>query len=95
MLIADARSTQAALQKYSDIKQSGSFEYDVDEGTLNQLGYHLLQSGRKEDAIQIFKRNVEEYPKSSNVYDSMGEAYALRGKKNRPSELGEIDRTGY
>jgi predicted Zn-dependent protease len=94
MLIADARSTQAALQKYSDIKQSGSFEYDVDEGTLNQLGYHLLQSGRKEDAIQIFKRNVEEYPKSSNVYDSMGEAYALRGKKNWPSELGEIDRTG-
>jgi CubicO group peptidase (beta-lactamase class C family) len=82
MLITDLRGTPAALQKYSDIKKSGSSEYELDEGTLNQLGYHLLQSERKEDAIQVFKRNVEDYPKSSNVYDSLGEAYMDAGQKD-------------
>jgi CubicO group peptidase (beta-lactamase class C family) len=81
MLIADLRGTAAALQKYSDIQKSGSSEYSLDEIALNQLGYHLLQSGRKEDAIQAFKRNVEDYPKSSNVYDSLGEAYMAAGQK--------------
>jgi hypothetical protein len=74
MFIADLKGTPAALQKYSDIKKSGSSEYELDEGALNQLGYHLLQSERNEDAIRVFKRNVEDYPTSSNVYDSLGEA---------------------
>jgi CubicO group peptidase (beta-lactamase class C family) len=82
MLIADLRGTPAAMRKYSDIQKSGSSEYGLDEGTLNQLGYHLLQSGRKEDAIQVFKRNVEDYPKSSNVYDSLGEAYMAAGQRD-------------
>jgi tetratricopeptide (TPR) repeat protein len=34
-----------------------------------------------EDSIRIFQKNVEEYPESSNVYDSLGEAYAAAGKK--------------
>jgi CubicO group peptidase (beta-lactamase class C family) len=82
MLVADLRGTHAAMQKYADLKKTGSSEYDVDEGTLNQLGYHLLRSGRKEDAIQAFRLNVEEYPKSSNVYDSLGEAYMAAGQKD-------------
>jgi tetratricopeptide (TPR) repeat protein len=82
MLIADLRGTPAAMQKYSQIQKSGSSEYELDEGTLNQLGYHLLQSGRNEEAIQAFKRNVEDYPKSSNAYDSLGEAYMAAGQKD-------------
>jgi CubicO group peptidase (beta-lactamase class C family) len=82
MLVADLRGTHAAMQKYADLKKTGSSEYDVDEGTMNQLGYHLLQSGRKEDAIQAFRLNVEAYPKSSNVYDSLGEAYMAAGQKD-------------
>ena len=82
MLIADLRDAHVAMRKYEDLKKTGSSEYEVNEGTLNQFGYHLLQSGRKEDAIQVFKRNVEEYPKSSNVYDSLGEAYMAAGQKD-------------
>ena len=82
MLVADLRGTHAAMQKYADLKKTGSSEYDMDEGTLNQLGYHLLRSGRKEDAIQAFRLNVEEYPKSSNAFDSLGEAYMAAGQKD-------------
>jgi cytochrome c-type biogenesis protein CcmH/NrfG len=33
------------------------------------------------DAIEVFKLNVEDHPQSFNVYDSLGEAYAVNGDK--------------
>jgi predicted Zn-dependent protease len=43
----------------------------------------LLQKGRNADAIAILKLNVEEYPKSGNVYDSLAEAYVRDGQKEQ------------
>jgi len=34
-----------------------------------------------EDAIEVFKANVEEYPKSADVYASLGQAYIRSGQK--------------
>ena len=48
---------------------------------LNTAGYSLLNQNRIKDAIDIFKKNVELYPESSNVYDSLGEAYMKNGDK--------------
>ena len=50
-----------------------------DENQLNQFGYQLLFAGRTDDAIQIFKKNVELHPDSWNVYDSLGEGYVNKG----------------
>src|SRR5271165_154672 len=80
-LVEAMRGTQAAMQEYQYIKKATPPLYGVSEDTLNQLGYGLLSSGKTEDAIQVFKLNVEEYPKSSNPYDSLGEAYMKAGKK--------------
>jgi Tfp pilus assembly protein PilF len=33
-----------------------------------------------EEAIAVFKSNVERYPNSANVYDSLAEAYEKGGK---------------
>jgi cytochrome c-type biogenesis protein CcmH/NrfG len=33
------------------------------------------------DAIAVFELNAEAYPSSSNVYDSLGEAYVVAGDK--------------
>lgn len=49
------------------------------ENDLNNAGYFLLNHSKIKDAIDIFKKNVELYPKSSNVYDSLGEAYMKNG----------------
>ena len=35
------------------------------------------------EAIEIFKLNVEAYPQSSNVYDSLGEAYMVKGDRQQ------------
>lgn len=46
------------------------------------MGYGLLSSGDEANidrAIETFSYNVEIYPESAKVYDSLAEAYAARG----------------
>jgi CubicO group peptidase (beta-lactamase class C family) len=82
LLIARVKGAPAALRRYTEYKKSGSAKDKVEEGTLNRLGYTLLRSGQAQDAIVIFERNVQEYPKSANVYDSLAEAYMDAGQKD-------------
>lgn len=70
----------AALQQYNALKAGDRGTYDFRESELNQLGHELLAAGRTDDAIAIFKANVDTYPKSFNTHDSLGEAYAAAGK---------------
>ena len=58
-------------------KLSKEFGYEIitPEGPVNLLGYRLLGEKKMEEAIAVFKRNVEVYPESVNVYDSLGDAY--------------------
>ena len=53
--------------------------YRVNEGEMNMLGYNFLQSGKTAEAVEVFKLNTALYPESSNVYDSLGEAYLAAG----------------
>ncbi|HWS90390.1 MAG TPA: alpha/beta hydrolase-fold protein [Pyrinomonadaceae bacterium] len=50
------------------------------EALMNQVGYQLLGQGNMEEAVAAFKLNVERYPGSANVYDSLAEAYERGGK---------------
>lgn len=63
-------------------KLSDRFGYSVPtpENLINQLGYQLLGRGQADEAIEVFKTNVERYPASANVYDSLAEAYERGGK---------------
>ncbi len=51
----------------------------ANENQLNTHGYQLLGQNKVDDAILVFKTNVNKYPKSWNVYDSLAEAQALNG----------------
>jgi len=75
---------QAALQVYDALKNAKSSDYDVGESELNTLGYQLLYGDQRAgDAIAVFKLNTTEHPFSSNAFDSLGEAYAKNGQKDR------------
>jgi predicted alpha/beta superfamily hydrolase len=50
------------------------------ESKINQLGYAFLGMKKVDEAIAAFKRNVELYPASANVYDSLGDGYEAAGK---------------
>ena len=72
-----------AIKVYRDLKKSNPDNYGFNENVLNMLGYYLIGKDRLDDAINIFKLNVKEYPKSFNVYDSLGEAYMNQGDIRR------------
>jgi CubicO group peptidase (beta-lactamase class C family) len=82
VLISKLKGTEAALERYTELKRSQSADHPIVESTLNELGYTLLSSGQAQDAITVFRRNAQEYPKSANVYDSLGEAYMRAGRKD-------------
>lgn len=77
------KDVNSAIRQYYYLKNNHQDKYDFGENELNNLGYILLETGKITEAIEIFKLNVEVYPESANVYDSLGEAYM----KNGDSEL--------
>ena len=75
------RGLEPALRQYHDRKSSADFY--LTEVEINGLGYKLLAAKKFSEAIEIFKLNVAAYPQSSNVYDSLGEAYMLGGDREQ------------
>lgn len=53
----------------------------ANEAEINQYGYQLLNLGQNDRAIEILTINTQRFPKSANAFDSLGEAYALKGDK--------------
>lgn len=51
------------------------------ENELNNYGYQLLAAKAQDKAIEVFVLNTQRHPKSANTFDSLGEAYALKGDK--------------
>lgn len=51
------------------------------ETELNTYGYQLLGQGEHDKAIEMFKLNTQRHPKSANTWDSLGEAYFIKGDK--------------
>ena len=86
----DFKSVEEHYQKLSK-----KFKYDipVPELLINQLGYQSLFADRFDEAIAIFKTNVERYPESANVYDSLAEAYERTGKLELAAPLYEKAQT--
>ena len=77
--VIDERGIDAALAEYRSQKARGFGDLYTNEGDINALGYRLLSRKRMPEAIEILKLNVEAYPNSANVYDSLGEAYFVSG----------------
>lgn len=70
---------------FIEIAEDGTREL-IAEPLLNEQGYVYLRQGDVERAIEIFKRNVEYFPESWNVYDSLAEAYEQAGDRERAIE---------
>ena len=74
----------AELRRFFFAAQTDTINYAVDEGEMNRLGYHVLyQRKAPADAVLIFTLNAEAFPRSGNVYDSLGEAYLVAGDSTR------------
>ncbi|HEX8495016.1 MAG TPA: tetratricopeptide repeat protein [Pyrinomonadaceae bacterium] len=72
---------QLAKKLFWEYKNDPANAYLNIETPVNALGYRLMEMKRLEQAIEIFKLNVEAFPHSANTYDSLGEAYMNAGNK--------------
>ena len=82
---------EAAVRQYRRLRAEEPAAYNFSERELNRLGYRLVGTGDIAAAIRIFQLNVEAYPRSGNVYDSLGEAYRRAG--NRPLAIESYRRS--
>ncbi|WP_310554408.1 serine hydrolase [Flavobacterium sp.] len=69
----------SGLEKLKELKKSD--KYSIKESEINDAGYQFLQIDKVTEAIEFFKINIENFPKSGNAYDSLGEAYLKSGNK--------------
>jgi tetratricopeptide (TPR) repeat protein len=74
---------------YQRARRGGSRVVLFPEGEMNLYGYQLLQEGKAADAVDVFKLNVDAYPQSANVYDSLSDAYLEAGNRAEALRLAE------
>jgi len=78
------KGTGPGFRVYHEMKMTRGLQSGlIPEQTINEIGYMLLQLNRDDEAIELFRFNIEEYPDSWNVYDSLAEVYANTGDKQR------------
>ena len=74
------KGMDAGITLYKAIKDSEV--YDLNERDMNAMGYQLMGSKKVEEAANVFELIIEAFPKSSNAYDSYGEALMTLGKND-------------
>lgn len=79
--LSQANDLKSFKAKVVEFKNNPVNAYQNVEAEVNTIGYRLLQMKKIDEAVEIFKINVELYPESANVYDSLAEAYMNQGNK--------------
>lgn len=82
----DAFTAAVLAEHYGKLAERFGYDCRPAESYYNGVGYDLLRQGSVAPALELFKANVLFYPESANVYDSLGEAYAAAGDKERAIE---------
>jgi tetratricopeptide (TPR) repeat protein len=73
---------EALDRHFARLSEAYGYAIVTPERSINALGRRRLREGALERARAVFEVNVARYPRSPNVYDSLGEAL---------KELGELD----
>lgn len=71
---------------YAKVTGFLGYENKPDEQMINGMGYQLMEMDKHDLAKQFFEMNIEYYPKSFNVYDSLGDYYLAIDNKEKAKE---------
>ncbi len=78
-----AQSVRSLTEHYHMVSMEMGYQVLPPESYVNNLGYGFLQNKNNEKAFAFFDMNIQNYPKSGNVYDSMGDFYVATGDKEK------------
>jgi predicted alpha/beta superfamily hydrolase len=73
--ITPAEALEKITSHFKMVSENLGYEILPDEGIVNNIGYGFMGNGKSDHAYAFFKLNVDNFPMSSNVYDSMGDYY--------------------
>jgi tetratricopeptide (TPR) repeat protein len=77
------RTKAALLEKKGDAKAAAALRAEAltlaTEVDVNLLGYQLLGDGKTAEALELFRKNTKDNPRSWNVWDSLAEGLAKSG----------------
>lgn len=85
--IIERQGFEKAVEIFKQLKQKEPANPVIREAEVNALGYEILGQKKFALAIDVFKLNVEAYPKSANSYDSLAETYLGTGEKELALKL--------
>lgn len=63
-------------QHFREVSKTLGWPIAIPEGVINALGYAALGEDRTDDAIALFRRNVDAHPNSANAWDSLADGHA-------------------
>ena len=73
--VAEASGGPAVVSRYRALKRDSSSAYILNQQQLNAAGFWLLNHMKANDAVDVFRLTVEEYPEAASAYDNLGRAY--------------------
>ncbi len=87
---ANLRTKALVLTKKGDTATADALTKEAltiaTEAEINAHGYQLLGQQKVDEAIAIFEKNVKDHPGSWNAYDSLAEAYGVKGDRKKALE---------
>ncbi len=82
----DSLSVEVVTRHYKMISERMGYTILPTEQNINEIGYYFMGNKKFDKAFEFFKLNIENYPGSFNVYDSMGDYYRAKGDKQKAIE---------
>jgi len=80
MSLIDEKGVDYLVEEFDSLRE----EYNIDNpGYLNNMGYLLMNRERLDDALVVFKLNLEQYPHVANCYDSLAECFMNRNENEQ------------
>ena len=73
------RAVNESLRRYAAAAHTFGLDERLPMTQLNQLGYNLIHDLMTPLAVWVFRKNVELYPESAFVYDSLGDGLLAAG----------------
>lgn len=82
-VMAKTNSADSVIAGYKKLNAENNLNaYYITEGTLSVIGYELIKNNMPDEAVKIFKFDVEEFPFAPNPYYYLGAIYAEKEEKD-------------
>ncbi len=75
-----AEGMPAVEEHYKRLSAKYHFTGEPPERLVDQIGFHLMKSGKSDEAIAMLKKNTERFPNSASAFAHLAHGFEITGK---------------